>query len=459
MGSTSAIFAVWSRLIITFLKINGSLAGPSYRRYHWTVSMQHSPETMSALVYNIRPPQWLACKAAGLLSSSVYWSRLCGLKFKEVPLPMLPGPRWVRLKTKLGGICGTDLSSIMQKHHPASILQVFSSLPAVLGHENVAVVDHVGPEVQNWKPGDRVVAESSLSCAVREIDPPCPQCAAGRFTLCDNFNEGPLPPGSMIGWNNFTGGSWAPYFVAHETQLYRVPDPLSDEQAVLTDPMAGALHAVLKRPPQNGESVLLLGSGFVGLGVAASIRALGRENRLVAIGRYEKQASWMRHFGVDETILLGSSESQAERYRKVAQLTGGTVLPSRFGHQALVGGFDLVYDCVGNGQSLTDAMKYVRSGGTVVEVGTSQISIVDTTPLWFDELNLIGANGRAFEDYSGRRVHTYEIVFELMQQGKLDVTGLLTHRFPVSEYRQAFSALTDRRQSGAIKAAFTHPEL
>ncbi len=413
---------------------------------------------MPALVYNIRPAQWVACKAIGLLTPAVYWSSQSGLHFQEVPVPPLPGPRWVRLRTILGGICGTDLSSIMQKHHPASILQVFSSLPAVLGHENVALVDEIGPDVQNWQPGERVVAESSLSCAVREIDPPCPQCAAGRFTLCDNFNRGPLPPGSMIGWNSFTGGSWAPYFVAHESQLYRVPDDLSDEQALLTDPLAGALHAVLKRPPQSGENVLVLGAGFLGLGVAACSRAIGRQNRLVALCRHEQQARWMRHFGANETILVNRSASQAQRYQQVAQNVGGTVLPSRFGHQALVGGFDLVYDCVGTSQSLTDAMKYARSGGTVVEVGTSQIGTVDSTPLWFNELQLTGANGRAFENYNGRRLHTYQIVFELMQQGKLDVTDLLTHRFPVTQYRQAFAALANRRQSGAIKVAFSHPK-
>jgi len=413
---------------------------------------------MPALVYNIRPAQWVACKAIGLLTPAVYWSSQSGLHFQEVPVPPLPGPRWVRLRTILGGICGTDLSSIMQKHHPASILQVFSSLPAVLGHENVALVDEIGPDVQNWQPGERVVAESSLSCAVREIDPPCPQCAAGRFTLCDNFNRGPLPPGSMIGWNSFTGGSWAPYFVAHESQLYRVPDDLSDEKALLTDPLAGALHAVLKRPPQSGENVLVLGAGFLGLGVAACSRAIGRQNRLVALCRHEQQARWMRHFGANETILVNRSASQAQRYQQVAQNVGGTVLPSRFGHQALVGGFDLVYDCVGTSQSLTDAMKYARSGGTVVEVGTSQIGTVDSTPLWFNELQLTGANGRAFENYNGRRLHTYQIVFELMQQGKLDVTDLLTHRFPVTQYRQAFAALANRRQSGAIKVAFSHPK-
>lgn len=412
--------------------------------------------TMTALVYDTGPINWTLCKVAGWLWHGVFWSRLGGMTLREVPIPPLPSSRWVRLRPLLGGICGTDLSSIMQRHHPASILQTISSLPAVLGHENVSIVDEVGPEVTRWRPGDRVVVESALSCGPREIHPPCPMCAAGRFTLCHNFRTGPLPPGSMIGWNSFTGGSWAPCFVAHESQLYRVPDAIDDEQAVLTDPIAGALHAVLRRPPADDETVLILGAGLIGMGVAASIRALGLPCRVVALVRHDRQAALMKRFGANETIRVSAAESQSERYRKVAALIGGTIVPSRFGHHAFLGGgFDVVYECVGSGQSLTDAMKYTRAGGTVVEVGTSQITLVDTAPLWLDELNIIGTNGRAIETFNGRRMHTYEVVFELIQQSKLDLSGLVTHRFAVGQYKEAFATLVDRAASGAIKVVFT----
>lgn len=415
---------------------------------------------MPALVYDISPRRWTLCKIAGAMRPSVYWSRLSGLKLTHVPVPALPGPRWVRLRTRLGGICGTDLSSIMQKAHPASILQVFSSLPAVLGHENVSVIEEVGPEVDSqWRPGDRVVVESALSCSPREIDPPCRHCAEGRFTLCDHFRTGPLPIGSMIGWNSFTGGSWAPHFVAHESQLYRVPEEIEDETAVLVDPIAGALHAVLRRPPADGEQLLIQGSGLVGMGVAGAIRAMGYTNRLCALARHEQQAKMMRRYGVDEVIQVPRSASQAQRYGKVAATIGARVYPSRFGHQATVGGFDLVYDCVGSGESVTDALKYARNGGCVVEVGTTQIALADLTPLWFGEIDMIGSNGRAIETYRGRKMHTYEIVFELIRQGRLDLTGLLTHRFRIEQYREAMACLTRRSQSGAVKVAFDHRDV
>ena len=151
---------------------------------------------MTALVYQVRPVRWAACKVAGWLWPSAFWSRLSGLRLAEIPVPPLPSGQWVRLRSRLGGICGTDLASIMQRHHPASILQAFSSFPAVLGHENVSIVDEVGPAVTGWQRGDRVVVEPSLSCVPRAMEPLCPHCEQGRFTLCDHFCTGPLPPGS-----------------------------------------------------------------------------------------------------------------------------------------------------------------------------------------------------------------------------------------------------------------------
>jgi L-iditol 2-dehydrogenase len=409
---------------------------------------------MPALVYSVRPAQWTLCKVAGWLRPSVFWSRLSGLRYTQVPVPPLPTPHWVRLRTILGGICGTDLAGIMQRHHPASILQVFSSFPAVLGHENVAVIDEVGASVTGWRPGDRVVVEPSLSCVPRGIEPVCPSCAAGRFTLCENFRTGPLPVGSMIGWNNFTGGSWSPHFVAHESQLHRVPEAISDEEAVLTDPIAGALHAALRCTPADNQTVLIVGGGLLGAGVAASIRALGSRCRLIALVRHCHQEKMLRRFGADECILTGRQDNQAARYAKVAQHIGGRVAPSRFGHQVFIGGFDVVFDCVGSGASLTDCLKFARSGGKVVEVGTSSITMVDTAPIWFNEIDVVGASGRATEDYQGRRLHTYELLWELIAQKKIDLRGLLTHQFRPEQYREAFATLTSRARTGAIKVAF-----
>jgi threonine 3-dehydrogenase len=409
---------------------------------------------MKALTYDIHPVRWPLCKAAGWVMPRVFSSSLSGLRLRDVPTPSLPNGEWVRLRTALGGICGTDLTTIFQRTHPASILRVMTRFPVVLGHENVAVIEEVGPEVTGWSVGQRVVVESSLSCGPRGFDPPCRSCEAGCFTLCERFLDGPLPPGMMIGWNNFTGGSWAHAFVAHESQLYAVPEGVSDEQAVVVDPIAGAVHTVLRRMPADEERVLVIGGGIIALGVIAAIRALGSRANVTVLARHEHQAARAREHGANDAVISPRSESHAARYERVARAIGGRRIASLFGNQAFIGGYDVVYDCIGTGRSITDAMKFARGRGTVVLAGTSNISVVDTTPLWKTELTIIGCYGRQFERFEGRRLHTYEVVFELARRGRLDLDGWLTHVFALSEYRRAFRLLASPGRSGILKAAF-----
>lgn len=412
---------------------------------------------MKALVYDIRPLRWIACKLLGRWFPRVYWSRLGSLKCSDIPKPKLPSDHWVLLKTRLGGICGTDMAMLTQRTHPANIIRSFTSFPIALGHENVAVVDEVGPGVSKWKQGDRVVCEPSLSCVPRGIDPPCASCAAGQFSLCESFaGRGQLGKGTMIGLNNFTSGSWSPYFVAHKSQLYRVPESLSDEQAVLVDPLACSLHAVLRRPPANDERVLVLGAGIIGQGVVMGLRALGLRSRVLVIARDESQVKGLTQMGADDVVVVPRGTKRADLFKRVASQLGTERISGQFGNQAMVGGADVVYDCVGTGESLANAMKFCKARGTVVAAGTTHIGLVDTTALWFDELTVLGAYGRQLEDNAGERLHTYEMVFDLIERGKLNIGGLLVKTFPPAQYRDAFAAVGQCKASGVCKIAFRH---
>lgn len=412
---------------------------------------------MKALTFGDSALRWIGCKAMGTISNKAYGSRMSNLRLRDVAEPGLPNGRWVKLRTILGGICGTDLGIIFQRNHPGSMLRAFASFPMTLGHENVAVVEEVGDQVEGWSPGMRVIVDPSLSCAVREVDPPCASCLAGRNSLCEHFLDGGgLPPGAMIGLNNFTSGSWAPRFVAHQSQLHAVPDAIDDQAGVLIDPVACSLHGVLRRPPQKNERVLIQGGGIIGIGVAKSIRALGHDQQIDALVRYEYQAQRLRNAGANNALIIPRSATNTQRYEKVAQAVGAKRADGPFGNQILLGGYDLVYDCIGSGQSLTDAMKFTRAGGTVVALGTSGISLVETTPLWFSELQLVGVYGRQTEAIDGRRIHTYDLLMEWMASGRMQLDGLLTHTFPLTKYHQALALLSGRDKSNVIKVAFRH---
>ena len=412
---------------------------------------------MKAIVYDVKPLGWVTCKWLSRLKPSCVHSRIGGLSLRDVPPPPLPGDDWVRVRTLLGGLCGTDLAIIAQKQLPNSLLQAFSSMPMLLGHENVAVVEEVGPAVGREWLGRRVNVEPTLSCGPRGIDPPCGRCAAGQFGACENFGDAgcgsaKLPPGTSIGYNAVTGGSFGEGFVAHVSQLVPLPDSISDEQAVLVDPLACSLHAVLRADLSCASRVLVYGAGVLGLGAVGALRAIGYAGEIHALDRIAYLEPLARKLGADQFLRL--PQDAADRYARVAELTGAAVRRARFGNYTLSGGYDVVLDCVGSRQSLNESLRWTHSRGQMVMVGTGHGGGVDLTPIWFTELTVLGAYGRQVEQYQGRQIGTYQLVHELLAAGKLRCDGLLTHTFSLDEYRHAFDVSLNKGRHQAVKVAF-----
>jgi len=380
-----------------------------------------------------------------------------GLSLRDVPPPELPADDWVRVRTLMAGVCGSDLALIAQKQPPNSILQAYSTLPTIFGHENVAVVEHVGPAVDKSWIGKRVCVDPTLCCQVRGIEPPCRRCAAGQYGACENFaadgqGRAGLPPGTSIGYCGRTGGAYSEYFVAHESQLYPVPDELSDEQAVLTDPIACSLHAVLRVDLSQARHVLVYGAGVLGLGVIAALRAVGYQGSIDALNRSSYLKDTAESLGANEFLQLPSD--RRARFEAVAARTGASVKRARFGNYTLSGGYDVVFDCVGSQRSINESMKWTRSRGQVAMIATGHGGRLDVTPLWFTELTIVGAYGRELESFEGRRVGTYELTHEMMVSGKLPVGKLLTHIFRIEQYKQAFEVGLNKAKYAAIKVAF-----
>ena len=271
-----------------------------------------------------------------------------------------------------------------------------------------------------------------------------------------------MPPRSLIGLNSVTGGSWAEYFVAHQSQLHAVPAGIPDEIAVLIDPIASAAHAALRRQPRANERILVNGSGIIALGIVGSLRALGHTNEITITVRHEFIGELARKLGVTHVVASPRSAGPVARYDAMARHVKGRRVEGRFGNQGMIGGFDLIYDCTGSGSGLTDALKWTRSRGTLVAVGTSGITLLDTTPIWFDELEIIGANGRQIETTEGRTIHTYDLVFEWLQShrggsstGKLDLSGLPVRRYALADYRSALDHLLGRSRHPIVKAVLS----
>ena len=179
---------------------------------------------------------------------------------------------WVVTKPRLVGICGSeskavflDYASLVDPENASDMRQNpmknFVSTPHVMGHEVIAEVVEVGPEAEGLEPGDRVALNPWLTCVTRGVSPICAACEAGRLSQCHSFGKGAFAPGIHIGMCTDVNGGFADLMPAHDSMLFKVPDHLTDEQAVFADPFAVSLHAVTRHPPEPGSKVLVYGAG------------------------------------------------------------------------------------------------------------------------------------------------------------------------------------------------------
>jgi len=347
------------------------------------------------------------------------------------------------------------MNMIYMKQHPASLLRQFISLPIFLGHENVSQIEEVGSAVKEFSPGQRVVIDPPMACAARKIDPPCPACVSGRPSVCLNFDRGVLGPALGLGYNNFTGGSWSTTIVAHASQIHMLPDELSDEEAILIDPLACSLHAVLRDLPANNERILVFGSGIIALGVILAIRALELPVKITATVRYPFQAELAERCGADNVVFWKRSEIESAM-KELAELSGARNLVGSMKMRFFQGGFDRLYDCTGRIGGLVEAMRMLKPGGRLIVSGTPQLGLIDTTSLWFRELTMIGATGRAVETLPGESEprHDYEHIIGLILRKKINLAPLPVTLYRPEEYRRAFGDLQNRGKTKIIKSAF-----
>ncbi len=389
-------------------------------------------------------PKALLTKALRPLWPGVVFSPLSPTRFVDLPDEPLPGPRWVRVRNRLCGICGTDLHLLHVEADPGvSLIALPGTARQYLGHEVIGEVVEIGPGVTAVKVGDRVVMESEgANCINQEITPPCRHCREGNHPLCENSAAGGNYPR--------VGGGWGDGFTAHETEVHPVPDALDDEAAVLIEPLSVGVRTALRRLPRKGERALVVGSGMIGLAVIAALRALSPGCVVVAMARYPHQAAMARQLGADEVI------GQEDPYAATARITGGKLYAGLFGNRMILGGFDVVFDCVGSGKTLQDSLRWARAGGAVVLAGVSLEPLrTDLTPVWYQEVDLVGVHSHGMEEWGGVRRSTFELTIALLLDHKLRTEGFITHRFPLEEWRTATRTARDKR-SGAIKVVLDY---
>jgi threonine dehydrogenase-like Zn-dependent dehydrogenase len=377
---------------------------------------------MLALEYRPSVPRYLATRAVSRLGPGA-------LHLAETRPPALPARDWVPLRPRLSGICGSDQAMI--RGHASLYLSVLTSTPFVPGHEIVA--DVTAGDAR----GMRVVVEPALGCRARGVDPPCEECVKGRRALCREVTNGAVGAGLQIGFCRETGGGWSEGLVAHRSQLHPVPDELSDEDAVLVEPLACALHAARRMELAPSARVAVIGAGTIGVLTVMALRERHPDATILAVAKHRGQELEIRRAGADQVA------APDRMYLEGARITGAHRLVGHGGRELLLGGFDAVADCVGSGSSLEAGVAAVRARGTVVLVGMPGRLSADLAMAWQREVEIRGAYGYE-EDFAAA----------LELAGRLRPGRLVAHGWDLRDYRDALEQSRRSTRAGRVKTVF-----
>jgi threonine dehydrogenase-like Zn-dependent dehydrogenase len=375
---------------------------------------------VKALLFERSLPRFAAARVASTVAAG-RGSRVGPLRMAHLDEPAPPGPGWQRVRPRLAGICGSDLATVDGRS--SRYFEPIVSFPFVPGHEVVGELDD----------GSRVVLEPVLACAARGIDPPCTSCAAGTNGNCERIAFGHLEPGLQTGYCADTGGGWSEAFVAHQSQLHAVPADMADEDAVMVEPTACAVHAVQSTEIGEGTTVVVLGAGTLGLCTIAALRGLALPGVVIAGAKHPDQRRFATDLGADVVVEPGQVHRAVRR--QTTSLAAG---------RQLTGGADVVVDCVGNQASLAEALSIVRPRGTVVLVGMPGPVLVDLAPLWQREVRLVGS-------YAYRH-QTFSTAFEVVHAAAMG--RLVSALYPLDRYREAIDHAAHAGRRGAVKIAF-----
>lgn len=374
-------------------------------------------------------PRILITKFAAKYCKPLLYTGLNAVKYNQnLPDPPLPGPNWLRVKNIACGLCGTDVSFFKATTGTNSALEpIPGSKRTYLGHENVGVVTEAGEAVTKFKVGDRVTIREYMSgCGNKDIHPPCRYCAEGNYNFCLNYGE-PSPKNLPD-----TGAGWGDCFLAPEQQLTKILDELTDDQAVMLEPSCVSVHSVLVDPPKAGEKILVFGCGTIGLGIVQAVKIVQPDCEVWVTTRKKARQEMAKRLGADHIL-------EGDPYEAAAKATDGSKVYEGMNHNRMFfGGFDRIYDCAGGGKANTLCCRLLAARGTLVKVGHHMAAITyDETPVWWQELKLIGVDAHGMEEWEGRKLYTFDLVQEWIRDGKYKTDGFITHRFPLDRYKDA----------------------
>jgi L-iditol 2-dehydrogenase len=330
-------------------------------------------------------------------------------EIRDIPKPRIQKDGEVLVKLQASGVCGSDIHNYVEGR--TGSLEV--KFPMIPGHECSAVIEEVGKDVTRVKPGDRVAIEPAVSCGK------CEECLTGRQNLCRNVRFLSVP-GELE-------GALKDYMVVPEINVIPLPDDVTFEDAVVLEPLSICAYGVKLSNIKPGDSIAVLGSGPIGLLTLEVANTCGAAVSFATDIVKER---------VEMASRLGATHAWNPKETNVVE----AVLDATHGR-----GVDLAFECAGEQDTVTEGLKVLRPGGTLVLLGIpggKTEYVFNTDVMRRKELTAV---------YVRRQVHYIERALHLVRAGRIDVRTLVTHRFPLDRTNDAYELVATYRD-GVVKA-------
>ncbi len=321
------------------------------------------------------------------------------------------GPGQVLVKVGMGGICGSDLHYF----HNGGFGTVRIKEPMVLGHEVAGTVVAVAPGVESVRIGDKVAVNPSRPCGA------CKFCLEGLPNQCLDMRF----YGSAMRTPHVQG-AFRNMLLCEATQCVKVADHVPLRLAALAEPFSVGLHGVSRAGPLLGKRVLVSGCGPIGVLAIAAARAHGAAE-ITATDVVDEPLAIARAMGADQTINVAQDKTWVSR------------------HSADKGTFDVMLECSGNERALRDGLEVMRPRGVVVQLGLGGDVSIPQNMVVSKELSICGSF----------RFHAeFALAVRLINEGRVDLSPVVTHTFPMLKAREAFELASDRKQAMKVLIDF-----
>ena len=317
-----------------------------------------------------------------------------GIWLENVPEPNV-GTNDVCVRITHTAICGTDLHIYDWNEWAQRTLD----LPLVIGHEFCGIVEEIGPGVTHYKPGDRVSGEGHITCGY------CRNCRAGKRHLCQK----------TIGIGIQRAGCFAEYLVLPESNVWPIHMDIPSEIAAFFDPFGNAAHTALSYE-MVGEDVLITGAGPIGIMAVAICSFVGARNIVITD---------MNDFRLELARKMGATKTINVKNERIGNV---------YSELNMTSGFDVGLEMSGSPDAFRDMLENMYHGGRIALLGL----LPKSTQINWDDIIFKGLHVKGI--YGREMFETWYKITQMLRSG-LDISGVLTHRFPIDDYKNGFEIM------------------